>query len=195
MPSRFRHGVVDAEAVTAPIDEMRVRPHPRLIVKAARATQRRRHIAALRMRRSSSATVIAPWSCVSITVSASSSKHRGERPRLALVSFTVVSPAAAAISSNRSQASRVSRLRQHRQGRPRRRRRRGPASELVGVDDLAPVGCARAARRWQTAASRASRNIRPCALAPRDRPGRLRGTSAARRAAGTARRCAQSRLP
>ena len=108
MPGRFRHGVVDAEAVTAPVDQVRVCPHPGRIVEAARAAQRCRRIG-VRPARAQEALQLgdrhrAVVARLDFGVGVELEAHGLAPPRPRLRSLTAVSPAAAAISSNRSQA-------------------------------------------------------------------------------------------
>src|SRR5262245_49874484 len=143
MPGRLCHGVPDTEAVAAPVDEMRVGPHPRSIVKAARAAHCRRSVA--------SRTRVA--------------FQVGDRHRAVVVGFDLgigveLEPpqlrlaAAAALDYGEPRrrgdlveqiaGQRVSCFWQHGQGGPRRRRRRGVTGKLVRVDDLASlVACVR----------------------------------------------------
>ena len=199
MPGRFRHGVVDAEAVTAPVDEVAVRPHPRRIVEAARAAQRRRRIGA-RPSRAHQALQLGD-------------RHRAVIARLDLgvgVEFEAHGCRLAAAAPGvldggeprrrgdlveQVAGQRVGRFRQHRQRRPRHRRRRGAAGKLVGADHLALAVAAMRPVDRELPRPERTEAFDHDASAPRDRPDRCRDTSAARRAAGTAHRRARSRLP
>src|SRR6516165_1690450 len=146
VPCRFGHGVVDAEAVAAPVDMSRVGSHPRSIMKAAGAAHCRR--------------AVAPLAHVALQLAV---RHRAVIARFDLsirVELEAPQFRFASAPADRSEpvrarnlveqvaGQRIGGFWQHGQGGPRRCRRRGAAGELVLIDHFAgPVARMRSVDR------------------------------------------------